>query len=46
MAEGQEILTGDRMAVMEAMKMQTPILCEINGIVTAIHAKKGDSLKP
>lgn len=44
--EGQEVMVGDRVAVMEAMKMQTPILCEMAGIVTAIFAKKGDSLKP
>ena len=44
--EGQEVLTGDRVAIMEAMKMQTPILCEVDGIVTGIFAKKGDSLKP
>jgi biotin carboxyl carrier protein len=31
---------------MEAMKMQTPILAEMGGIVTFISAKKGDSLKP
>lgn len=44
--EGQEVLAGDRVAIMEAMKMQTPILSEITGIVTAISAKTGDSLKP
>lgn len=44
--EGQEVLGGDRVAIMEAMKMQTPILCETDGIVTTIYAKKGDSLKP
>ena len=44
--EGQEVLVGDRVAIMEAMKMQTPILSEVEGIVTAISAKKGDSLKP
>ena len=44
--EGQEVLAGDRVAIMEAMKMQTPILSEITGIVTAISAKIGDSLKP
>jgi pyruvate carboxylase len=44
--EGQEVLAGDRVAVMEAMKMQTPILCEMAGIVTAISAKKGDPLWP
>ena len=44
--EGQEVLVGDRVAIMEAMKMQTPILSEIEGIVTSIYAKKGDALKP
>lgn len=44
--EGQEIMVGDRVAIMEAMKMQTPILAEAEGIVTAIYAKKGDSLIP
>ena len=39
-------MVGDRVAIMEAMKMQTPILSEIEGIVTGIHAKKGDALKP
>ncbi len=45
-AEGQEVLVGDRVAIMEAMKMQTPILAEMGGIVTTINSKKGDSLKP
>ena len=31
---------------MEAMKMQTPITSEIDGIVTSIFAKVGDALKP
>ena len=46
MQEGQEVLVGDRVAIMEAMKMQTPILAEMAGIVTLVSAKKGDSLKP
>ena len=44
--EGQEILVGDRIAIMEAMKMQTPVLSKIDGIVTGISAKAGDSLHP
>ncbi len=44
--EGQEVLKGDRVAVMEAMKMQTPILAEIEGIVTTISAQKGDAMTP
>ncbi len=44
--EGQEVMAGDRIAIMEAMKMQTPILSKIDGIVTWISAKQGDALQP
>lgn len=44
--EGQEVISGDRVAIIEAMKMQTPVLCEMGGIVTSIYAKKGDTLGP
>jgi pyruvate carboxylase len=44
--EGQEVLAGDRIAMLEAMKMQTPVLSRIDGIVTWISAKSGDSLRP
>ncbi|MCF8055070.1 MAG: pyruvate carboxylase [Desulfocapsa sp.] len=44
--EGQEVSAGDKVAVMEAMKMQTPIIIKIDGIVTSIVAKVGDALKP
>lgn len=44
--EGQEVLLGDRIAVLEAMKMQTPILSKVNGIVTAIYTKAGAALQP
>jgi len=44
--EGQVVSAGDKVAVMEAMKMQTPINIEFDGIVTAISAKVGDSLQP
>lgn len=44
--EGQEVMVGDRIAIMEAMKMQTPIVAEAEGIVTNIYAKAGDVLKP
>ncbi len=43
---GQEVAAGDKVAVMEAMKMQTPITSEIDGIVTTVSAKVGDSLQP
>ncbi len=44
--EGQTVAAGDKLAVMEAMKMQTPINSVIDGIVTAISVKVGDSLQP
>jgi len=44
--EGQEVLVGDRVVILEAMKMQTPILSEMEGIVTGLFCKKGDTLKP
>ena len=44
--EGQEVMVGDRVAVMEAMKMQTPIISEIQGIITGIFTKPGAALKP
>ncbi|MEN8188990.1 MAG: biotin/lipoyl-containing protein [Thermodesulfobacteriota bacterium] len=43
--EGDEVEAGDRVAVMEAMKMQTPIATEISGIVTMVPAKIGDALQ-
>lgn len=43
--EGQEVSIGERVAVMEAMKMQTPVTSEIDGIVTRIAAQAGDALQ-
>jgi pyruvate carboxylase len=33
-------------AMMEAMKMQTPIITAIAGIITTISVKVGDAVKP
>ncbi len=44
--EGQTVSAGDKVAVMEAMKMQTPINTEIDGIVTVVSVKVGDALQP
>ncbi len=44
--EGQEVAEGDQVAILEAMKMQTPIVSEVSGTVTDIFAKVGDALKP
>lgn len=42
--EGQAIQRGQKVAVIEAMKMENDILAESDGTVTAIHAHKGDSV--
>ncbi len=44
--EGQEVAAGDRVAILEAMKMQTPVVSEVSGLVTLISAKVGQALKP
>ena len=42
---GQEIQAGEQVAVLEAMKMQTPVISEISGKVTTITAKTGAAVK-
>ena len=42
--EGQAVKRGQKVAVIEAMKMENDILAELDGTVTAIHASKGDSV--
>ena len=42
--EGQAVKRGQKVAVIEAMKMENDILAETDGTITAIHARKGDSV--
>ena len=42
--EGQAVKSGQKVAVLEAMKMENDILAEKDGTVTAIHVHKGDSV--
>ena len=42
--EGQAVKRGQKLAVIEAMKMENDILAECDGTITAIHARKGDSV--
>ena len=42
--ESQAVKRGQKVAVIEAMKMENDILAESDGTVTAIHAAKGDSV--
>jgi propionyl-CoA carboxylase alpha chain len=41
---GQEVKTGEVVAVLEAMKMQNIIRAERDGVVKAVNAKSGDSV--
>ncbi|ACG77692.1 propionyl-CoA carboxylase, alpha subunit [Phenylobacterium zucineum HLK1] len=43
-ATGQEVKTGEVVAVLEAMKMQNIIRAERDGVVKAVGAKPGDSV--
>ena len=42
--EGQAVKRGQKVAVIEAMKMENEILSDVDGTVTAIHVKQGDSV--
>ncbi|MDY6418155.1 MAG: biotin/lipoyl-containing protein [Bacteroidales bacterium] len=42
--EGQAVKRGQKVAVIEAMKMENEILAECDGTITAIHVKQGDSV--
>ncbi|RXF74943.1 acetyl-CoA carboxylase biotin carboxylase subunit [Hansschlegelia zhihuaiae] len=42
--EGQEVKTGETLAVVEAMKMENVLRAERDGVVAKINAKAGDSL--
>lgn len=42
--EGQHVHRGQKLAVLEAMKMENEILCEMDGIVKELFVHKGDSV--
>lgn len=42
--EGQTVKRGEKVAVLEAMKMENEILSPADGTVSAIHVNKGDSI--
>ncbi len=43
-AVGDKVKAGDKVAVLEAMKMENDIEAEFDGTITAIHVQKGDSV--
>ena len=42
--QGDSVKRGDKVAVIEAMKMENDILSDVDGTVTAIHVSKGDTV--
>jgi len=44
--KGNAVKSGDRLIILEAMKMQTAIVCEVNGTVESLDVKLGDTVKP
>lgn len=43
--KGDTVNPGDKLLVLEAMKMENDIVSDINGIVEEIHCKKGDNVE-
>ena len=43
-SEGQEVRLGDKVAVIEAMKMENQLFAECDGAVAKIHCQPGDSV--
>ena len=43
---GREVTAGDQVAILEAMKMQTPVISEVTGTVLDIATEIGQALKP
>lgn len=42
--EGQEVKKGDKLLIMEAMKMENNILAEADGKIAKVNVSKGDSV--
>ena len=44
-SEGEKIIKGDRVLVIEAMKMETIITVEKSGTIKKIHINSGDNVE-
>ncbi|MGW6376876.1 biotin/lipoyl-binding carrier protein [Rhodococcus sp. NPDC055112] len=44
-AEGDEVKEGDTLVILESMKMEIPVLAEVNGRVTSVDVTVGDVIQ-
>lgn len=44
-SEGATVATGDTLVILESMKMEIPVVAEVDGTVTSIGVKVGDVIK-
>jgi pyruvate carboxylase len=42
---GQKVAKGDRLLMMEAMKMQTTVYAPVDGVVESLHVALGDTVE-
>jgi len=42
---GQKVAKGDRLLMMEAMKMQTTVSAPVDGVVAELHAQVGETVE-
>lgn len=42
--EGQEVMAGEQMLILEAMKMKNKILFSVDGVIGKIHVKEGEKI--
>ncbi|MFZ4485171.1 MAG: biotin/lipoyl-binding carrier protein [Candidatus Nanopelagicales bacterium] len=45
MAEGDAVVIGDTLAILESMKMEIPVLAEEDGIISEISVTVGDVVR-
>ena len=43
-AEGEEVGAGDVVVVIESMKMENEVVCDVDGLVSAVHVEEDQSV--
>jgi len=42
---GQKVAAGDELVLLDSMKMEIPVISEVDGVVTAVVVKAGDTVR-